>query len=133
MADQKAIRLTKLLVEEVIPLYGVPEALLYDRRMNLLSCVMLDLCKILGIQKLNTTAYHPQCDGIVKRFNRTLKTTVRKHAATYGSQWDCYLYGVQYAHKNVPHGSTGEKPSYLLYGVDCRTPSEAEYILPLFL
>ena len=45
MADQKAIRLTKLLVEEVIPLFGVPEALLYDRRMNLLSCVILDLCK----------------------------------------------------------------------------------------
>ena len=119
--DQKAIRLTKLLAEEMIPLFGVPEALLSDRGTNLLSHVMLDLCKMLGIRKLNTTAYHPQCDGMVERFNRTLKTILRKHAATYGSQWDCYLYGVLYAYRNVPHDSTGEKPSYLLYGVDCRT------------
>ena len=30
----------------------------------------------------------------------------------------------------MPHESTGEKPSYLLFGMDCRTPSEAAYILP---
>ena len=84
--DQKAIRLTKLLAEEVIPLFGVPEALLSDRGTNLLFHVTLDLCKMLGIRKLNTTAYHPQCDGMVERFNRTLKTILRKHAATYGSQ-----------------------------------------------
>ena len=82
--DLKAIRLTKLLAEEVIPLFGVPEALLSDRGTNLLSHVMLDLCT-LGIQKLNTTAYHPQCDGMVEWFNRTLKTIVRKHAPAYGN------------------------------------------------
>ena len=32
---------------------------------------MVDLCKLLGIKKLNTTAYHPQCDGMVERFNQT--------------------------------------------------------------
>ena len=128
--DQKAIRLTKLLAEEVIPLFGVPEALLSDRGTNLLSHVMQDLCKLMGTKKLNTTAYHPQCDGMVERFNRTLKTILRKHATTYGNQWDCYLYGVLYAYRNVPHESTGEKPSYLLFGMDCRTPSEAAYTPP---
>lgn len=89
--DQKPIWLTKLLAEEVI-LFGVPEA-----------HVMQDLCKLMGIKKLNTTAYHPQCDGMIERFNRTLKTILRKHATTYGNQWDCYLNGVLYAYRNVPH------------------------------
>ena len=115
--DQKAIRLTKLLAEEVIPLFGVPEVLLSDRGTNLLSHVMQDLCKTLGIKKLNTTVYHPQCDGMVERFNRTLKIILRKHASTYSNQWDRYLYGVLYAYRNVPHESTGEKPSYLLFGM----------------
>jgi len=35
-----------------------------------------------------------------------------------------------YAYRNVPHESTGEKPSYLLFGMDCKTPSEAAYIPP---
>ena len=84
--DLKSIRLAKLLVEYVIPLFGVPEALLSDRGTNLLSYLVKDLCTMLGIKKINTTAYHPQCDGMVERFNRTLKTILWKHAATYGNQ-----------------------------------------------
>ena len=128
--DQKASHLARLLAEEVIPLFGVPEHLLSDRGTNLLSHLMTDLCKILGIKKLNTTAYHPECDGMVERFNRTLKTSLRKHAATYGNQWDKYLYGVLYAYRNIPHESKGEKPPYLLYGMDLHTPSEAAILPP---
>ena len=90
--DQKAIRLARLLVEEVVPMFGVPEGLLSDRGTNLLSHLMEDVCKLLGIRKLNTTAY--QCDGMVERLNRTLKTILRKHTARFGAQWDRYLPGV---------------------------------------
>eukprot|EP00731_Ephydatia_muelleri_P039043 Em1067g2a len=81
-------------------------------------------------KKLNTTAYHPQCDGMVERFNRTLKTALRKHAAKFGNQWDRYLSGVLWAYRNTPHDSTGEKPSYLLFGIDCRAPLESS-LLPV--
>ena len=69
--DQKAIRIARLLVEEVVSLFGVPEALLSDRDTDLLSHLMQGLCKILGIKRLNTTAYHPQCDGMVEKFLKT--------------------------------------------------------------
>ena len=84
---------------------------------------------MLGIRKLNMTAYHPQCDGMVERFNRTLKTILRKHAARFGNQWDRYLSGVLWAYRNTPHGSTSEKPSFLLFGRDFRTPTEV-YFMP---
>ena len=126
--DQKTERIARLLAEEVIPCFGVPEALLSDRGTNLLSRLMIDLCKMLGIEKLNTTAYHPQCDGTVERFNRTLKTALRKHAARFGCQWDQHLSGILWAYRNTPHSSTGEKPSFLLFGLDCRTPTEAAYL-----
>ena len=124
-SDQKAERIARLLVEEIVPFFGVPEALLSDRGTNLLSYLMKDLCKMLGITKLNTTASHPQCDGAVERFNRTLKTMLRKHVMKFGVQWDQYLHGVLWAYRNTPHSSTGEKPSYLLFGFDCRFPTEA--------
>ena len=128
--DQKAERLVKLLAEEVIPFCGVPEALLSDRGANLLSHLMTDVCEMLGIHKLNTTSYHPQCDGMVERFNRTLKSALRKHAVKFGNQWDTYLPGIVYAYRNSPHDSTGEKPSFLLFGFDCRSPSEAALMEP---
>ena len=126
--DQKAHRIARLLAEEVIPFFGVPEALLSDRGTNLLSHLMTDLCQMMGITKLNTTAYHPECDGMVERFNRTLKSMLRKHAARFGDQWDEYLSGILWSYRNTPHASTGEKPSFLLFGTDCRSPTEAAFL-----
>ena len=126
--DQKTERIVRLLCEEVVPLFGVPEALLTDRGTNLLSHLMLDVCAKLGIKKLNTTAYHPECDGMIERFNRTLKSMLRKRAAQYGSQWDKFLNAALWAYRNTPHETTGEKPSFLLFGFDCRSPAEAAFL-----
>jgi len=123
--DQKTERIAKLLAQEIVPMFRVPEALLSDRGTNLLSFLMQDVCKLLGIKTLKTTAHHPQCNGMVERFNHTLKTMLRKHVSKFGVQWDTYLSGVLFAYRNTPHSSTGEKPSFLLYGFDCRHPSQA--------
>ena len=42
MPDQKTTHIVKILVEEYIPLFGVPEALLFDRGTNLLPYLMKD-------------------------------------------------------------------------------------------
>ena len=60
-------------------MFGVPESLLSDRGANLLANVMKEVCELLGITKLNTTAYQTQCNGMVERMNRTLKAMLRKH------------------------------------------------------
>ena len=123
--DQKTERIVKLLVNEVVPFFGVPEALLSNRGANLLSHLMLDVWHLLGIQKLSTTAYHPQCDSWVERF----KSMLRKQAAKFGAQWDKCLPGVLWAYTSTPHESTKETPSFLLFGMDWRSPTDAA-ILP---
>jgi len=61
---------------------------------------MKDICKMLGIEKLNTSANHPQCNGAVERFNRTFKSMQWKKAAKFGTQWDQYLSRVLWAYCN---------------------------------
>ena len=128
--DQKSQQIVQILCDEIIPFFGVPEALLSDRGANLLSHLMMDICEMLGIKKLSTTSYHPQCNGMVERLNRTLKSMLRKQAAKFCMQWDQYLPGVLWAYRNTPHESTGEKPSFLLFGMDLRTPSDAALFPP---
>ena len=48
--------------------------------------------------------------------------------ARFGRQWDRYFLGVLWAYRNTPHSSTGEKPSFLLFGADLRMPTEAAYL-----
>ena len=43
-SDQKAERITRLLVEEVVLFFGVSQALLSDRGKSLLSHLMKDVC-----------------------------------------------------------------------------------------
>ena len=104
--DQKTVRLAKLLAEEIVPMFGVSEALLSDRSTNLLSYLMQDICQLLGVKKLNTTAHHMQCNGMVERF---------KHVSQFGMQWDKYLSGVLWVYRNAPHSSTGKKPSFYVW------------------
>ena len=91
---------------------------------------MQDVCKLMGVTKLNTTAYHPQCDGLVERMNRILKTVLRKHTTTFGKKWDTFLPGVLWAYRNMPHEATKEKPSFLLFGLDCKSPTEGAHLPP---
>lgn len=91
---------------------------------------MQDVCQLRGVTKLNTTSYHPQCDGMAERLNRTLKTILRKHAGQFGSQWDRFLPGVLWAYRNTTHESMKEKLSFLLFGIDLKSPTEASILPP---
>ena len=113
MPDQWKVRIARALVGEIVPMFGVPEALLSDRGTNLLSHLTKNLCELLGIKKLNTTAYHPQCNGMFERFNTTLKAMLCKHADRFGPQWNRYLPGVLWAYRNTPHKATS---SPFMYG-----------------
>jgi len=92
--DQKAVRIARLLAEEIVPVFGVPEGLLSDRGANLLSHVMDEVCSILGVKKLNTTSYHPQGDGCVERFNHTLRVCRRStlHGLEVSGMYTCMGY-----------------------------------------
>ena len=76
--DQTALTLSHLLVEQVISRQGVPSQLLSDRGAAFLSNLLRELCTVMGIKKVNTTAYHPKTDGLVERFNHTLTGMLAK-------------------------------------------------------
>ena len=65
-ADQTALTIAKLLVEEIISRHGVPTQLLSDQGPSFLSRLMLEVCTVMGVKKVNTSAYHPQSDGLVE-------------------------------------------------------------------
>ena len=72
LPDQTAQTVADVLVKDSICPFGCPSSLHTDQATNFGSYIMKEVCNLLGIKKTRTTAYHPQCDRHVERFNRTL-------------------------------------------------------------
>ena len=121
--DQSALTIAKLLVENVVCRHGVPAQLLSDRGAAFLSQLMKEVCEVLGVKKVNTTAYHPQTDGLIEWFNRTLTSMLSKKVQQDGSDWDLHLPYVLFAYRASIQESTQESPFFLLHGRDPRLPS----------
>ena len=113
--DQKAEIIARLFVEHVIVRCGVPEHLLSDRGANFLSALVQEVCKLVGTTKLNTSGYHPQCDGLVKKFNGTLVNMLSKSVSKYGRDWDQHLQYLLFVYRVAVQESTQMSPFYLLY------------------
>ena len=129
--DQTAPTIAKLLVEEIISCHGVPRELLSDRGPSFLSKLLGEICLLMGIKKVNTTAYHPQTDGLVERFNRTLLDMLAKKVKPGGQDWDSRLPFILFAYRTTIQQSTLESPFFLLYGRDPQLPVEATLCPPV--
>ena len=100
---------------ELVWRHGVPAKIIHDRAAKFLSDVLQDTAMILGIKQLPTSGEHPQSDGLVERFNRTLKTMLMKLVEKKGKNWDKLLGPVLLAYRTSPHSSSGETPFFLMY------------------
>uniref|UniRef100_A0A8C5Q0W8 Gypsy retrotransposon integrase-like protein 1 n=3 Tax=Leptobrachium leishanense TaxID=445787 RepID=A0A8C5Q0W8_9ANUR len=84
----------KSIAKELVLMFsrvGIPKEILTDQGTPFMSRVMRELCKLMGIKQLRTSVYHPQTDGLVERFNKTLKSMLRKVIDRDGRNWDLLL------------------------------------------
>ena len=63
-----------------------------------MSKLVSEVCKYLGVTKVNTSAYHPQSDGLVERFNRTLTDMLAKSIVPGITEWDQKLPFILFAY-----------------------------------
>ena len=111
--------------EELIHVFsrvGLPEEILTDQGSNFQSQLLQELYQLLHVRAIRTSPYHPQTDGLVERFNQTLKSMLRKCAREEGKDWDRMIPFLLFAYREVPQESTGFSPFELLYGRDVRGP-----------
>ena len=129
--DQKAKTVADLLVSRVFSRFGPPVLLHSDQGRNFESNLMHEICQLMGTHKSRTTAYHPQCDGLVERQNRTLQEMLAAYVADYPHDWDNWVSLAVYAYNTSSHSSTGFSPYEMVFGRMPRTPLELDLDLPL--
>ncbi|KAI9552214.1 pol polyprotein [Daphnia sinensis] len=94
---------------------------LYHRRC-LISGFAEELFRAMQTNHLITTAYHPQCNGLVERFNHTFAEMLSMFVNSKHSNWDSVIDHVVFAYNTSRQESTGETPFFLLYGREAVLP-----------
>jgi len=85
---------------------------------------MAAVLHVFHVKKLNTSAYHPQTNGLTERFNHTLCMMLSHYTNGHQNDWDTYLPYALLAYRTTPHNTLKETPFYLLYGRNVRFPFE---------
>ena len=101
---------------------GIPEEILSDLGTQFVSECMEEVNRLLSIRHLTTTPYHPMCNGLVERFNGTLKSMLKKLCAEQPRQWHRFINALLFAYREVPQEPIGFSPFELLYGRTVRGP-----------
>ena len=70
----------------------------------------LAVCKLLRVESVFTTAYHPQANGPVERFNRTLVSSLQQYLADNQRDWDQFTDALTYGYKCTVNRMIGMKP-----------------------
>ena len=122
--NAKASLVVLFFYEDIICRHGCPKEILTDRGTHFVNEMLDSLCENLGVKHKLSTAYHPQTNGLVERFNRTLCEALAKYINEHKDDWDLYISSVLFAYRTKRHSTTRHELFYLMYGRDAVLPVE---------
>lgn len=130
---QDGATVAKALMDLVVSRHGLPKVLLSDQGKAFCEGVAEELYKKLDVTKKSTTPYHPQCNGLTERFNRTcIEMLSRWQIVKADLEWDEHLPALLWAYRCHWHRDFRSSPFFMLYGRECNVPlaSSLDYIDP---
>ena len=94
-------------VNQYIPLWGCPRTILLDNGLQFCSKLSQVEYQLLGVQKLASSPYHPNCNGDVERVNLTMAQKLVMVVNEGQDDWDLLLPHVEFAYNNSVRAATG--------------------------
>ena len=113
---------TAVLYNNFFSVFSFPQKLLSDQGTEFTGDVIAAMCKLLGIEKIRTTPYHPQTNGLAERVHQTLQRMIGKLDPEKRQKWPEYIGSVLIAYNTTRSQVTGYSPYFLMFGQRLRLP-----------
>lgn len=122
LSNMEATTVTEAILCHWISRFGKPAIITTDQGRQFISQHFRSFCQRFGIDHRLTSAYNPQADGLVERFHRTFKDSLRclNDDPHWTSQLPLVLLGIRSAFKQDLKTSSAE----LVYGTTLKLPVE---------
>lgn len=120
--DSTALTAAKVIVEEICLVYNFPSTIISDNGPAFTSDIFKQMAKLLDIKHIKTCPYHPQSNGSIERYHRTLGEYIRAYVQKNQAQWSTYLPFFVFSYNTTVHSTTGYAPHTLIFGFDLKIP-----------
>lgn len=120
--DITADTVAKAIYNNWITRFGCPIRITSDQGRQFESNLFNELLKMLGIERIRTTPYHPQSNGMIERWHRSLKAALT--AKLYSKSWVEELPTVMLGLRSALRDDTQCSAAELTYGCTIRLPGE---------
>jgi transposase InsO family protein len=121
--DKSAESVACILVNEYFVQYGAPHQIHSDQVGEFQNCMVQFVCRMLDIHQTRTSANHPQSDGQVETFNRSLHKMLNSVVENDEcNTWDDYIPFLTSAYRSIEHKATVCTPNLLFFGQEVRLP-----------
>ena len=114
--DTTAKDVADTFLQQVCRLHGLPSEIITDMDAKFSGEFWESLCKLLGIKRRMSTAYHPQTDGQTERTNQVLEGYLRNFVNYDQNDWYQLLPLAEYAYNNSKASAHKLTPFFANYG-----------------
>eukprot|EP00794_Sanderia_malayensis_P007659 gene7659-biopygen6241 len=122
ISDIMAETVARAFVSRWISNFGLPSTVATDRGSQFESSLFNELTSLLGVKHIHTTSYHPSANGMVERFHRQLKASVK--AQPDPSMWSEILPVILLSIRSTFKPALDATPAQLVYGTTLRLPGQ---------
>ncbi|KAH9632155.1 hypothetical protein HF086_006589, partial [Spodoptera exigua] len=110
-------------VNNFILRFGIPEIIATDRGTEFISTTFQEVCNLLHINKLTSTAYHHQSIGALENSHKSLGTYLRIQTDNHSGHWSKWIAYWCFAYNTSVHTETKFTPFELVFGKQANLPS----------
>lgn len=133
LRNKDTVSVARSLVNNFILRYGPPQTIVTDRGTEFISSVMTQVCKLLRIEKHQSTAYHHETIGSLENTHKSMGSYLRIPCAKYPDTWSHWLPFWSFSYNNTVHSATKYTPFELVFGKTCELPSRiSSTVEPLY-
>ncbi len=122
IADQTAETVASTFISTWVSRFGAPHSITTDQGRQFESHLFEQLCSRLGTKLIRTSAYNPRANGMVERFHRQLKSSLR--ALSDDPKWTQQLPLVMLGIRATTKEDLKKSSAELVYATPLRLPAD---------
>ena len=133
LKNKDSVSVAKSFVENFVLRYRIPQEIATDKGCKFISSTMKEICTLLKINQINSTAYHHESIGALENSHKVLGAYLRNQTENSKDTWSTWIPYWCFSYNTTVHTETKYTPFELIFGRECKIPQNlTDVVEPIY-